>query len=143
MVRRGLEEPVASTVLSGPVLVGLHAVGEGGLAILEGHIDDGVSRYLDGLVTLHRSEHRSMWTLAVAALVRLVGADRPDVRAAAAELRAELQRTGGLGLLEALERELAAATGASALGDGPGRDLSTDTGLVRGEAHGAARPTPA
>jgi hypothetical protein len=121
-------------------VLGLQTISRAGLAILE-HRDDGaVAELLEGVQMLRRSEAIEIWTLTMVGLIRLVGAHRTDVATAISELRVELARIGAAGLLEAVDRSLAAAPG--------GRTVAPEApepeSLTRDQAGQApAHPAPA
>ena len=138
---------VARSVLAGPLVLGLRAVGERRPHAPGGSTPERASSaYLDGLELLHRREDVELWVLAVVALIRLVGTDRADVRDAVAELRRELDRIGAAGALEAVDRAVRAATGDAGA---PGPATSRRSQVRRGEPldsradHVASRPASA
>jgi len=130
----------APSIVAGPLPLGLHAVATAGLDLLEDG-DADLGPYLDGLPLLRRGEDMNMWTLAVVALIGIVGSQPAGVREAVATLRAELERIGAAGPLGALDLALAGAPTTSDDRTGAAADPAMPSPTSAGDQ--AAAPSPA
>jgi hypothetical protein len=91
----------------GPLARGLRAVATSGARLIEGATGSDLARYIEGLVELRAALRPAYWSLACAALIGIAGIDRPEVRAAEAEVRAEMERIGARGCVAVLDRAIA------------------------------------
>jgi class 3 adenylate cyclase/tetratricopeptide (TPR) repeat protein len=108
-VTRDVELLPRISTWEGPLARGLRAVATSGARLIEGVHGQDLARYLEGLVELRAALRPAYWTVACAALIGIVGLDRPEVRAAEAEVRAEMERIGAHGCVAVLDRAIAAA----------------------------------
>ena len=85
-IRSCLDTLGVRSTMVGPLLVGMRALGEAGLKLLELVDAHTLERYVDALGQVRRSEHVDVWTMGVVALVHLVGPDHAKVEHAVRDL---------------------------------------------------------